>query len=70
MPFGFDTEDTQTATGNLLGHGALQLARCAATERCVLERSWTSLMQHLPARQALSELESAEEVRSDSCQFD
>lgn len=36
----------------------------------MLERSWTSLMQHLPARQALSELESAEEVRSDSCQFD
>lgn len=70
-PFGFDAENAQTSTGNLLGHRAMQLAWCAAVEKvaAIIEKPWTSLMRHLPSWAALLRLESAEEIRADSCQF-
>ena len=70
-PFGFDVEDAQTSTGNVLGHRAMQLAWCAAVEKvaAILEKPWTSLMKHLPSWSALLRLKSAEEIRTDSCQF-
>jgi hypothetical protein len=70
-PFGFDVDNAQTSTGNLLGHRAMQLAWCAAVEKvaAILEKPWTSLMRHLPSWSALLRLKSAEEIRTDSCQF-
>eukprot|EP00435_Cladocopium_sp_Y103_P033434 s3041_g8.t1 len=70
-PFGFDTADEQTATGNLLGQRGAQLMYTAAVNDAsgIMETTYSSYLKHLPGWMTVKSLDCADEVRSDSCAF-
>ena len=65
FPFGFDTKDQQTVTGNLLGQRGAQLLYAAAANRAsgILGTTYSSYLKYLPGWR----LKCAEETRCDSC---
>lgn len=71
VPFGFDVDDNQTKTGNILAHRGGQLMKVAAQNDAsgILGTPYPSYMKHLPFWKQLKEKPGFKEVRCDSCRY-
>ena len=70
-PYGFDTEDPQTADGNQLGQRAFQLMHVGGEAGCagLLETPNSSKLKNMPSWKHISRRRYANTYRTDSCRF-
>ena len=70
-PFDFDTTDEQTLMGNTLGQRGAQIMYTAAANDAagIMETTYSSYLKYLPGWLVVKSLQTAEEVRCDSCAF-
>ena len=70
-PYGFDTEDPQTATGTALAQRSFQLMEVGDqnTSCGILETPYSSYMKHVPSWGHLRGLDTTSETRCDSCRY-
>ena len=71
VPFGFDVEDCQARTGNVVAHHSFQLMYTGYKHDSagLIETPYSSYMKQLPSWQRIREIENTDEVRCDSCRF-
>ena len=70
-PLGFEPDQEQTQTGNILAHRALQIMTVSSRNHAVgiNETPYSSYMKHLPSWKAVRQNPEVQEVRTDSCRF-
>lgn len=70
-PYGFNSGEEKTATGNILGCWGCQLMRLAGVNRVagLLETTYSSMLKHLRSWKAAQNMDCTRIVRVDSCRF-
>ena len=71
VPYGFDVDDPQTRTGNVLANRSCQIMTVGAQNDAVglLETPFSSRLKCMPAYRSVASLPQCQMVRADSCRF-